>query len=249
MAEDPDTALTVALAEYEHLREARRANTDQATARFNFFLVVTSAATAVAAALITGGGGGPAITGAVTGIGALVLLLGSTIFVRQVEFTNRARLYAVATDSIRTYLARRAPEVAPYIVMPTLDDRGIYQGRPPGGPWLREVVGLSGTIGLVNSALLALGSGLALRRAGAPTWAAGTCGLLVLLGGTAGHVWYIRRRSKTAFAAIRASVEQRHPVGDDPTRVPSRTPGPRSGEEDPPEPGPAVDPPRVRWHP
>ncbi|MEV4626747.1 hypothetical protein AB0J90_10730 [Micromonospora sp. NPDC049523] len=245
MAEDPDTALTVALAEYEHLREARRASNDQATARFNFFLVVTSAATAVAAALITSGGGGSTNTGAVVGIGSLVLLLGLTIFVRQVEFTNRARLYAVAIDSIRTYLARRAPEVAPYIVMPTLDDRGVYQGRPPGGPWLRDAVGLSGTIGLVNSALLALGCGLALRRAIVPVWVAVTCAAVFLLVSAAAHVWYIRHRSRTAFTVIRTSVEGRHPRSDGPVR--GDVPAPRPGGDESPE--PVTDPPRVRWHP
>lgn len=242
VSDDPDTALTVALAEYEHLRESRRANTDQATARFNFFLVVTSAATAVAGALITGGGAGPASVSAVAGIGALVLLLGLTIFVRQVEFTNRARLYAVAIDSIRTYLARRAPEVAPYIIMPTLDDDGVYQGRPPGGPWVRAAIGLSGTIGLVNSALLALGGGLAVRHRGAPWWLAVTCAVLVLFGGASAHVWYVRRRSRTAHARIRANVEHRHlpdavPVATDPPAP--REPGDRSATESP----------RVRWTP
>jgi hypothetical protein len=129
MADDPDTALTVALAEYEHLREARQANNDQSIARFNFFLVVASAATAVAGGLITGGGSGVANTSAVIGIGALVLLLGLTVFVRQVEFTNRAHLYGVAIDSVRTYLTRRAPDVAPYLIMPTLDDHIGYVRR------------------------------------------------------------------------------------------------------------------------
>ncbi|RKR86242.1 hypothetical protein BDK92_0466 [Micromonospora pisi] len=239
MAEDPDIALTVALAEYEHLREARRANNDQATARFNFFLVVASAATAVAGALITGGAG-TATTSAVAGIGALVLLLGLTIFVRQVEFTNRARLYAVAIDSIRTYLVRRAPELGPYVVMPTLDDDGVYQGRPPGGPWLRDAVGLSGTIGLVNSALLALATGLGVRHVGAAWWLAVTCGALVLGGGASTHVWYVRRRSRASHARIRATVERRHQPADDPpvTAPPS---APRGGA--------TSETPRVRWTP
>ncbi|MFI6759748.1 hypothetical protein ACIBF5_11505 [Micromonospora sp. NPDC050417] len=239
MAEDPDTALTVALAEYEHLREARRASNDQATARFNFFLVVTSAATAVAGALVTGGGG-TATTSAVAGIGALVLLLGLTIFVRQVEFTNRARLYAVAIDSIRTYLVRRAPELGPYVVMPTLDDEGVYQGRPPGGPWLRDAVGLSGTIGLVNSALLALATGLGVRHLGAAWWLAVTCGALVLAGGASAHVWYVRHRSRASHTRIRSTVERRHQTAGDPAGV-----DPADASRD----GSATEAPRVRWTP
>ena len=248
MADDPDTALTVALAEYEHLREARRANNDQATARFNFFLVVASAAIAVAGGLITSGGAGPANTSAVTGIGALVLLLGLTIFIRQVEFTNRARLYAVAIDSVRTYLARRAPDVAPYLIMPTLDDRGAYQGRPPGGPWLRDAIGLSGTIGLVNSALLALGAGVALRHAGAVAWIAGSCGVLVLAASAIGQVWYVRRRSGTAFARIQAHVDGRHSTVE--VDLPhGPVPGPRSDTDVAAGPADPPDPARVRWTP
>lgn len=249
MAEDPDIGLTVALAEYEHLREARKDNNDQSIARFNFFLVVASAATAVAGGLLTSGGAGPAKTSAVTGIGALVLLLGLTIFVRQVEFTNRARFYAVAIESVRTYLARRAPEVAPYLIMPTLDDRGAYQGRPPGGRWLRDAIGLSGTIGLVNSALLGLGGGVVVaRHSGAVAWLAVSCGVLVLAIAATGHVWYIRHRSGTAFARIRANVDGRHPpVSSEPARGPA--PGPRAGTDRATGPADVQDSPHVRWTP
>jgi hypothetical protein len=80
----------VVLAEYAHLRGARRANNDQSTARYNFFLVVASGATAVAGGLITGGGSGAANTSGVIGIGALVLLLGLTVFVRGWSSTSAA---------------------------------------------------------------------------------------------------------------------------------------------------------------
>jgi hypothetical protein len=242
MTDDPDVALTVALAEYEHLREARKANNDQSTARFNFFLVVASAATAVAGGLITGSGSGTANTSAVIGIGGLVLLLGLTVFVRQVEFTNRARLYAVAIDSVRTYLARRAPELAPYLIMPTLDSPGVYQGRPPGGIWIRDAVGLSGTVGLVNSAVLALGSGMAARHAGAAMWLAGLAGGIVLVAATGTHVWYVRRRTETAFARIRTTVDGRHlpadtgPAPESASEFTARAANPRNAA-------------RVRWTP
>jgi hypothetical protein len=228
VADDPDIALTVALAEYEHLREARRANNDQSTARFNFFLVVASAATAVAGGLITGGGSGAANASAVAGIGALVLLLGLTVFVRQVEFTNRARLYAVAIDTVRTYLTRRAPEVAPYLIMPTLDNDGAYQGRPPGGRWLHDAIGMAGTVGLVNSALLAVGTELAVRRSGTPTWLAVACGVAVLAAMTSTHIWYVNRRTGKAFARIWATVQERHPPGATATARPAPTGQPDS---------------------
>jgi hypothetical protein len=52
VASEPDLALTAALAEYEHLREASKAVHDQSTARFTFFLAVASAATATAAGVL-----------------------------------------------------------------------------------------------------------------------------------------------------------------------------------------------------
>ncbi|GAB2948140.1 hypothetical protein GCM10027280_41100 [Micromonospora polyrhachis] len=210
VAAESDVALTVALAEYEHLRDALRANTEQATARFNFFLVVASAATAVSGGLLTGGGSGTANTSAVIGLGALVLLLGLTVFVRQVEFTNRANLYGVAVDSVRTYLVRRAPSVGPYLILPTLDDPGVYQGRPPGGRWTRDVIGLAGTVSLVDSALVGLGAGIAARHVGAATWLAATSGVVVLSLVMLAHLWYISYRRAAATARIWTSMGRRH---------------------------------------
>ncbi|HEX5541335.1 MAG TPA: hypothetical protein VFX60_07190 [Micromonospora sp.] len=214
MADDPDTALTVALAEYEHLREARRTTTDSSAARFNFFLVVASGATAVTAGLIAGSGTGPANILATIGIGCLVLLLGLTVFVRQVEFINRAKLLGVATDAIRTYLSRRAPELTPYLLMPTLDTPGVYQARPPGSSWLRDAIGLASTIGLINSAVLAAGGGVGARAVGVPVWGAVLTAMAVFAVSAIGHLVYIRNRTVTAYARIQAAVDQRHTALD-----------------------------------
>ncbi|MFD0820195.1 hypothetical protein ACFQ0D_18220, partial [Micromonospora zhanjiangensis] len=170
MTDQQDVSLTVALAEYEHLREARRANDEMSTARFNFFLVVATGATAVAGGLLGGAEAGAARTGAVAGLGGLVLLLGLTVFIRQVEFVNRSRLYGIALDSMRTYLARRASDVTPYLLMPTLDDPGADRQRPPGGRWLRDAIGLAGTVGLVNSVLIGAGAGWATHGTGSARW-------------------------------------------------------------------------------
>ncbi|MEV4757878.1 hypothetical protein AB0J86_22560 [Micromonospora sp. NPDC049559] len=230
MAEEPDVGLTVALAEYEHLREARRGNNDESSARFNFFLVLATAATAVAGGLITGGGSGAAAVAAVIGLGGLVLLLGLTVFVRLVEFRARNRLYAVAIDSVRTYLARRAPDVAPYMIMPTLDAPGVYQGRPPGGGWVYGTISLAGTVCLINSALIGVGTGVAVRHAGAVTWVALTAGLLALAVAVSLQVGYLNLRSRAARRRIQADLDAR-PRPADPV------PAPRSD----PRPGEAVD--------
>jgi hypothetical protein len=110
--------------------------------------------------------------------------------------------------------------------MPTLDDPGVYQGRPPGGRWLHGAISLAGTVGLVNSALIAVGAGMGLRLAGTPMWVAVPSGVLVLAGAAIGHVGYVRRRTSVAAARIRAMVDQRHPSG-------GPVPAPRPAETSP----------------
>ncbi|MBV1853973.1 hypothetical protein [Catellatospora tritici] len=81
-------------------------------------------------------------------------------FLRQVEFSQRGHRYAAATDAPRTYLARRSTSVAPYLLMPVIGDLGAigttYRERTS---VLRDVMSLAGTVGVINSALLALGMG------------------------------------------------------------------------------------------
>ncbi|HEX5598474.1 MAG TPA: hypothetical protein VFX61_21020, partial [Micromonosporaceae bacterium] len=226
MADDPDVTLTVALAEYEHLREARRANTDSSAARFNFFLVVATGAAAVTGGLITSSGTGPANLVAAASIGGLVLLLGLTVFVRQVEFVNRAKLYGVAINSVRTYLSRRTPELAPYLLMPTLDTPGVYQARPPGSSWLRDSIGLAGTIGLINSTLLAAGTGFATGALGVPVWGVVLATVAVFTVSMIGHIAYVRHRTVTAYSRIQAAVEERYAAGDQEVGNEANSPAP-----------------------
>ncbi|HEX5740506.1 MAG TPA: hypothetical protein VFY17_03005, partial [Pilimelia sp.] len=237
MTTERDATLTVALAEYAHLREARRALGEQAAVRFNFFLVVASAGTAVSAALVGAGArdGGrldAARVGAIVVIAALVLLLGVAVFARQVEFNGRSRRYAVAETTLRTYLSRHSPELAPYLLMPTLDDPGPFAAAPFRRHWARDAVGLAGTAGLVNSALLATGGGVAAGRA-APWWAAAGAGVLLLAGALALHVVYVRRRLAASVAQVGEVLGRRGlPVLPPPAAPPSRSlpvPAPAGG--------------------
>ena len=214
MIDEPDPTLAVALAEYQHLREVRRAIHDQSTARFNFFLVVASAGTAVSAGIVGAGatadlGLNGARIGAVLAIGALVLLLGLSVFARQVEFNGRSRRYAVAETTVRTYLTRRCPDLAPYVLMPTLDDAGPFAAEPFRRHWFRDAVGLAGTAGLLNSALVAVGGGAGLWAAAAPWWAAAAVGVSLLVATVTGHVWYVRRRLAASVVLVGGVLAER----------------------------------------
>ncbi|MFU8872895.1 hypothetical protein [Micromonospora sp. SL4-19] len=200
MAED--TELTIALAEYEHLRELSRTVHDQSTARFTFFLAVASGATAVSAGLITTGTSdgrvGPAV---LAGLGVLVLLLGIFVFARQIELNDRGRRYAVAATVLRTYLARRAPDLAPFIVMPTLDDPGPFAPEPFHRHWFRDLVSQAGMLALVNSVLVGLATTLAVLAAG-PAWLAASVAALVVPASVAAHLRAIRHRVARSAAQV-----------------------------------------------
>jgi hypothetical protein len=159
-SKDADDALTIALAEYSALNEWQKALRDQSAARFNFFLAIVTAVAAVAGGLISSGNLSEPAKGTLGTVGFLVLVLGFSTFLRQVEFSQRGHRYAAASDALRTYLARRSTSVAPYLLMPVLGDFGVigstYRERTG---VLRDVMSLPGTVGVINSALLAFGVG------------------------------------------------------------------------------------------
>ncbi|MFR9780533.1 hypothetical protein ACL02O_31355 [Micromonospora sp. MS34] len=203
-----DTELTIALAEYEHLRELSRTVHDQSTARFTFFLAVASGATAVSAGLLTTGAPAPAGPAVLAGLGLLVLLLGIFVFARQVELNDRGRRYAVAATVLRTYLARRAPGLTPFIIMPTLDDPGPFAPEPFHRHWFRDLVSQAGMIALVNSALVGLAAGLAVLPAG-PAWLAGPVAAAAGAASVAGHLRAIRRRVARSATHVGAVLSTR----------------------------------------
>ncbi|MEU5721389.1 hypothetical protein ABZ783_06155 [Micromonospora sp. NPDC047738] len=198
-----DTELIIALAEYEHLRELSRTVHDQSSARFTFFLAVASGATAVSAGLITTGRPDGQIRPAVlAGLGLLVLLLGVFVFARQVELNDRGRRYAVAATVLRTYLARRAPGLTPFIIMPTLDDAGPFAPEPFHRHWFRDLVSQAGMIALVNSVLVALAATMAVLLLGGPVWLAALVAVMVATASVAGHLRAIRRRVARSAAQV-----------------------------------------------
>lgn len=155
-----DEALTIALAEYSALSDLQRSMREQSAARFNFFLAVATAVAAVTAGLLSGAGPSGMSLGAISTLGVLLLVMGVSIFLRQIEFAHRGQRYAAAHDALRTYLSERAPELRPYLFLPTLTDRGVIGSRYRTHGWRRDMVSLAGTVALFNSALLALATGL-----------------------------------------------------------------------------------------
>jgi hypothetical protein len=138
--ENADVSLTVALAEYEAVREMRRGAHEGSAARFNYFLVVASGGTAVVAGLLGSAGAASAgRTAAALAIGAMVLLVGGVVFVRSVHYRVTGLEYNTALDAMRTYLVSRAPEVRPNVSAAV--GRGTGSGWAAVGPALLVLVG------------------------------------------------------------------------------------------------------------
>ncbi|NJP34691.1 hypothetical protein [Micromonospora thermarum] len=237
--DEPDVPLTVALAEYEHLRELSRAVQDQSAARFTFFLAVASTATAVSAGLVTtgtpAGRFGPVV---LAGLGVLVLLLGISVFARQVELNDRGRRYAVAATVLRTYLARRAGDVAPYLMLPTLDDSGPFVPEPFRRHWFRDLVSQAGMIGLVNSVLAAFAAALVAAWTG-PAWWGAMAAVVVLPASTALHLRVVRRRVARSAARVGAVLTSRPALAVQPPRTGRSDDREAGGDERAPSPATA----------
>jgi hypothetical protein len=150
----PDDDLTIALAEYAHLNELRHQLEQKSSNRFNFFLALSTASAAVSAALLSQIKGSVVVNIAVGALMGMVLVIGSTTFLRQLRFTRQNARLDAAQIAVRTYLAHRAPAVRPYMFLPVGDDRGVLpRGK---SNWVNQSLGLAGTTAIINSALLAL---------------------------------------------------------------------------------------------
>lgn len=223
-----DIELTVALAEYTKILEMRRAVSDQAHNRYNFFLVIATAVAAVSAGLLGSSIDQNVKIGAVAALGTLVLLMGPAVFLRQLRYTGAAQRYGLAEQTLRTYLVRRAPDVAPFVLLPTLDHDGLFP--PPVNrlhQHLRDAVGLAATIGLVNSALFAIGGGLAFSGLLAD-WAIVVLALALFAVTAALHLWWVSR-------TVRNNHTEHHRLLAERTRkMPALVPAARQPAEEPP---------------
>jgi hypothetical protein len=198
-----DVDLTVALTEYEAVREMRRGAHEGSAARFNYFLVVASGGTAIVAGLLGSDGSAPARLAGAVAIGAMVLMIGGVVFVRLVHYRVTTLEYNTALDALRTYLVDRAPAIRPYVMMPMLtDDIRLRMGTR-----IRSWTGLASTVGLVNSVLLALAVGGLSGWAASPSWwvAIGP-GLVTLALAVVAHRAYERVVVSHAITRLRARL-------------------------------------------
>ena len=207
---DQDTDLAIALAEYSHLNELRNQLEQKSASRFNFFLALSTAVAAVAAGLLTQLPQNSAVIWVVATLGVVVLAFGFSNFLRQIRFTGRSVRLTAAQIALRTYLARRSPEVRPYLLLPVESDRGVMPGGKMG--WLNQSLGLPGITALLNSAMLGLAVGLALGLESATAMSISVAALAFLVTLT-GQVAYIGRVRAEWTRDITAVNKQRGITG------------------------------------
>jgi hypothetical protein len=185
---DDDAELTIALAEYTHINELRNQLDQKSSNRFNFYLALVTATTAVAAGVLPN----RPDDRATAGLGAIVLVFGISIFARQVSFTTYSARLTAASNAIRVYLAGRAPELKPHMLLPIGADRGAFPAR------LSPFGGFAGAIGILNSAVLAACATLYVN------WMSGLAAFLASLTGHLVYVYDSRRATARAIAAVYA---------------------------------------------
>lgn len=190
--DNDDSELTIALAEYAHIGELRNQLDQKSSTRFSFFLALSTAVTAVVAGLAAQAQpDDDTLTSASLALGGMLLIFGVSIFLRQVAFTAYARRLTAAEDAIRLYLARRAPGLQPYLLLPVGADRGAFPARNT------AMFGFAGAIAILNSAIV----GLVGQVAAGPVLAVSAAALALAL--QFGHVGRSRRLSVEQLDAVR----------------------------------------------
>jgi hypothetical protein len=146
-----DGELAIALAEYTHIGELRNQLEQKSSTRFSFFLALSTAVTAVVAGLAAQGQPDTATTKAAAAVlGAMLLIFGVSIFLRQVAFSAYSRRLSAAEDAMRSYLAGRAPQLKPFLLLPVGADRGAFPARNT------AMYGFAGAIAVLNSTIVGL---------------------------------------------------------------------------------------------
>jgi hypothetical protein len=218
-----DEALTIALAEYEHVRQLRIAHTDNASNQVGQLFIGASVAVAAIAGLVglAGDNIGDAVPVALLGIGCTVFGLGVLVYLRM-QRTRRWRfIYDTSLAALRTYMVRRVPEIRPYVL------EGILGTDPAKFRPHRRGVLL--VIVLANSIVVGLVGGYAawlyVARQPAVSAIVGTLGFVVAL---ASHVTSDRRlvartnrliearKARRGWSGVSAPNEQEPEVSPNP---------------------------------
>jgi hypothetical protein len=199
---DDDPELTVALAEYAHISELRSRLDQKSSTRFSFFLALSTAVTAIVAGMMTQLPNESAILAVSAVLGFMLLVFGYAIFLRQVAFASYSRRLTAAQTAIRAYLAKRAPGLRPYMLLPIGSDRGAFPDRqsPMGG--------FAGAIAILNSAILALVIGLWIGHDGF-TFVAGVLATIAFLVSLGIHLVHIERSRTISLRKLAALEKER----------------------------------------
>jgi hypothetical protein len=201
-----DAALTVALAEYEELRELRRRASEDSTARVNYYIGLTTAGAAVGSALVAARAVDRAVALSAAGaIGAVLLAVGVVTFARLVRYRVHRAEYSAAIAALRSFLVMRAREVEPFMLLPRADQiEGTRRGPFATPAW----AGLAMTVGLINSmSMAAIAGTVAWQVHAAPRLIAGYV-LATFIVAMAGHRAYAVLRFRRAMRTVLRSISE-----------------------------------------
>jgi hypothetical protein len=149
---DEDPALTIALFEYESIRELLILGNTQTAARFNYLIFLSAAVIAGSGAIA--GGSAMSAAARLAVIAALTLLLtaiGLLTFERIVRFDIVRLEYLAMMGLYRGYLLERAPQLKPYTILP------VQRPGEPRSSWPVQsaLSNLAHATALINSAAMA----------------------------------------------------------------------------------------------
>ena len=151
-----DSALKIALAEYELLREVRTATQDIIARRFGYYsgsLSIVGAGVALLASQVENTVLSLQLTGC---LAAAFLILGLGVFARLVELRNNTTIYTRGLNALRSILLSSAPELRGSFILPT--DRSRPDFKPAGRGLL--LASLAGNVAMTNSLVAGLVFGI-----------------------------------------------------------------------------------------
>jgi hypothetical protein len=204
MTELTPAAATFATTEHFNLQTARAATISETNGRASVFLG------SVSAGLVALAFAGQTSQTALYTFGLVLFpvlsFLGLTTFHRTLQASIDDTIFIPRINRLRRLYVETAPELAPYLMRPTLDDNVTEILRREGyrGGRFQTLLSVSGTIGVLDSVLLAVTGGfVAAAVSGDNLWAATLVGLATFAVAVPLHQRYqhqARLRAHEAFA-------------------------------------------------
>ena len=114
-------------------------------------------------------------------------------------------LVGALVERFLTEDGRRAPELAPFMLMPVIGDQAVLRTRPG---VRRDAISLAGTVGLLNSTLLALAGGLLVGSV-VTGWVPVAGAIVIFALAYAGQLRYVRVAMRTCSTEIADLIRDR----------------------------------------